>query len=85
VSFPQGEQTVVVTLHGTGLLETPTVVELITESDPTPNGLLSITFVDGETVTGVVNKLLVQPALYDVRLVNADGQEVTLVDGLEVQ
>jgi hypothetical protein len=85
VSFPQGQQTVVVTLHGTGFLDTPLVVELITEGDPTPNDLLNITFLDSETVTGVANKLLVQPALYDVRLVNADGQEVTLLDGLEVQ
>ncbi len=73
------------TLHGTEFLETPLVVELITEGDPTPNDLLNITFVDSETVTGVVNKLLVPPALYDVHLINADGQEVTLVDGLEVQ
>jgi hypothetical protein len=84
-SVPQGQQTVVVTLHGTELLETPLVVELITEGDPTPNDLLNLTFVDSETVTGVVNKFLVPPALYDVHLINADGQEVTLVDGLEVQ
>jgi hypothetical protein len=72
-------------LHGTGFLETPLAVELITESDPTPNPLLSVTFIDSETVTGVVNKFLVQPALYDVRLINADDQEVTLMDGLEVR
>jgi hypothetical protein len=85
VSIPQGQQTETVTLHGTGFLETPLVVQLITEGDPTPNNLLNVTFVDSETVTGVVNNLLVPPALYDVRLINADGQEVTLVDGLEVQ
>ena len=85
VSFPPGQQTVVVTLHGTGFLETPLAVELITEGDPTPNPLLTLTFVDSETVTGVLNKFLVQPALYDVRLINADDQEVTLMDGLEVR
>lgn len=85
VSVPQGQQTVVVTLHGTEFLETPLVVELITEGDPTPNDLLNVTFVDSETVTGVVNKFLVPPALYNVHLINADGQEVTLLDGLEVQ
>jgi len=84
-SVPQGQQTVVVTLHGTEFLETPLVVQLITEGDPTPNNLLNVTFVDSETVTGVVNEFLVQPALYDVHLINADGQEVTLVDGLEVR
>jgi hypothetical protein len=85
VSVPAGQQTALVTLHGTGFLETPLVIELITEGDPTPNPLLNVSFVDSETVTGVVNKFLVQPALYDVHLINADGQEVTLGDGLEVQ
>jgi hypothetical protein len=84
-SIPQGQQTAVVTLHGTDFLETPVVVELITAGDPTPNDLLNVTFVNSETVTGVVNKFVVQPALYDVHLINADGQEVTLLDGLEVQ
>ncbi len=85
VSFPQAEQTVIVTLHGTDFLETPLVIELITEGDPTPNDLLNISFVDSQTVTAVANKFLVPPALYDVHLINADGQEVTLIDGLDVQ
>lgn len=85
VSVPQGQQTVEVTLHGTDFIETPLLVELITEGDPTPNPLLNVTFVNSETVTGVVNKFLVPPALYDIHLVNTDDQEVTLVDGLEVQ
>jgi hypothetical protein len=85
VTIPQGQQMALVTLHGTDFLDTPLVVELITEGDPTPNDLLAIAFVDSETVTGMVNKFLVPPALYDVRLINADGQEITLVDGLEVQ
>ncbi len=77
-------QSATVTIHGTNFLDTPSV-ELITEGDPTPNQLLNETFIDANTITGVVSKFLVPPGLYDVHLINADGQEVTLVDGLEVE
>ena len=41
--------------------------------------------VDEGTVTGIVNKFFVPPAVYDVHFVNGDGQAVTLVAGLVVQ
>jgi hypothetical protein len=78
-------QSATVTLHGADFLATPTLVELIGVSGPLPQGLLNLVFVDPQTVTGAVNKFLHPPGTYDVRLVNADGQEVTLIDGLEIQ
>lgn len=85
VSFPPGQSSVGITIHGTDFLDAPQTVDLITEGDPTPNPLVGITWVDPQTLTASVNKFLVPPAVYDVHLVNADGQEVTLVDGLVVQ
>ncbi len=76
-----------ITVSGANFLESPVVptVLLITAGDPTANLVTQIQFVDANTLTGTVHPALVQPALYDVRLVNSDGQEVILVEGLEVQ
>lgn len=72
-----------VTFQGTNFLATPSI-ELLTEGDPTPNPVLSVAFVNSQTVTGIVFSFLAPPALYDVRLRNPDGQEVILVGGLEI-
>ena len=78
------EPTAVVTIHGSGFLATPLVV-LEMEGEPTPSPLLAVSLIDSQTITGVVNKFLVAPGVYDVRLVNPDDQEIVLVDALEVQ
>jgi hypothetical protein len=76
-----------VTFQGTGFLAVPgpPVITLATAGDPTPNAVLNVVVVDGQTVTGTLNKFQVPAAVYDVRFVNPDGQETTLVQGLTVQ
>jgi hypothetical protein len=84
VTFPPGTQSVSVSFSGTGFVESPTI-ELITEGDPTPNDVLNPTLVDAQTITGTINKFFVPRAVYDVRLINGDGQQVTLPAALVVQ
>jgi hypothetical protein len=80
-------QTATITFHGTGFVGAPDppVIQLVTAGDPTPNPVLNVVVVDPQTATGVINKFQVPPAVYDVRFINPDGQEVTLVQGLVVQ
>jgi hypothetical protein len=40
--------------------------------------------VDDQTLTASVNRYVVLPGVYDVRLINADGQSVVVQDLLEV-
>jgi len=84
VSFPRGTQAVSVTFRGTGFVTQPTI-ELVTAGDPTPNEVLNPVVIDEQTVTGIVNKFFVPPAVYDVHFINGDGQDVTLAAGLVVQ
>jgi hypothetical protein len=84
VSFPQGTQSVIVAFRGAGFVA-PATIELFAAGDPTPNQVLNPVVVDEGTVTGIVNKFFVPPAVYDVHFVNGDGQAVTLVAGLVVQ
>lgn len=74
----------VVTLNGTNFLATPKI-ELVEPLDPTPNEALGETLVSPNSMTGILNPLLVQPALYDVELTNPDGQKIVLQGGLLVQ
>jgi len=82
-SFPQG-QTTALTITGEGFLA-PALVELL----PTDGGVAAPVFnesvVDPQTLTGTLNKFLVGPDTYDVRLVNGDGQELVIPAGLVVQ
>ena len=45
----------------------------------------NLTLVDPQTLTGQINVFQTPAALYDVHLINADGQQVTLIGGLLVQ
>ena len=83
-SINLGGGAVVVTVHGDGFIATPTL-RLIEPPDPTPDELLGEVFVDPQTATGIVDPLLVSPALYDVLVINPDGQSATLPGGLLVQ
>jgi hypothetical protein len=84
VSFPSGIQNVTVTFRGAGFVAPPTI-ELRTAGDPTANEVLDPALVDEWTVTGVINKFFVPPAVYDVHFINGDGQAVTLAAGLVVE
>jgi hypothetical protein len=84
VSFPSGTQAVMVAFHGAGFVAPPTI-ELYAPGDPTANEVLNPVLLDEWTVTGVINKFFVPPAVYDVYFINGDGQAVTLVAGLVVQ
>lgn len=60
-------------------------VQLIVEGDPTPNVVTGVQVIDSQTITGQIHPLLVPAALYDVRVLNPDGQEVVVADFLDVQ
>jgi hypothetical protein len=70
--------------RGEGFAGTP-VIELRSAMDGTPSPVLDVVRIDAHTVTGVIDSLLVSPGVYDIRLVNADEQIVTLEDGLVVR
>ena len=76
-----------ITIRGANFLDAPypPTVMLVSEGDPTPNPVHSIVVVDSNTLTGIVHPSVAPSALYDVRLINPDGQEVTLIEGLDVQ
>jgi hypothetical protein len=82
-SFPQG-QTTQITLLGEGFVA-PALVELHPSGGGVPSSVFSVSVVDPQTLSGTINKFLVAPDTYDVRLVNGDGQETTLPAGLVVQ
>ena len=85
MTFPEG-QTTAVSFHGQDFLDTPLSIELWANGEPLPVDVLAISYVDSQTVTGVVNKLFFPPgtSVYDVRFENADGQLVTLPGGVVV-
>jgi hypothetical protein len=85
VTFPQG-QTTPVSFHGEDFVETPLSIELWADGLPLPVNVTAITYVDSQTVTGVLNQLFFPTGttVYDVRFENADGQVVTLLDGVVV-
>lgn len=85
--YPNPYTSTGISIQGTGFLSStsPPIVDLITEGDPTPNSVQNVVWVDGEHLTGTIHPALVPPALYDIRLINADGQVVLLPDGLLVQ
>jgi hypothetical protein len=70
--------------RGEGFAGTP-VIELLSAVDGTPSPVLDVVRIDTDTVTGVIDALLVSAGVYDVRLVNADEQIVTLEGGLVVR
>ncbi len=72
-----------VTLSGQNFQGQP-VVELLRDGVPTPNPVFGVTVVDARTATGYVNRFFVTPAVYDVRIVNGDGQVDVLEDALGV-
>jgi hypothetical protein len=81
--FPQG-QTTAITLDGEGFLA-PALVELHPPGGGIASPVFSVIVVDSQTLAGTINKFLVAPDTYDVRIVNGDGQETTLPAGLVVQ
>jgi hypothetical protein len=85
VTFPGG-QTTTVTFHGQDFLDTPLSIELWTTGEPLAISVTAISYVDSQTVTGVVNKLFfpLGTTVYDVSFENADGQLVTLPGGVVV-
>ena len=84
--YPAGQYTVDITISGEDFLATPTV-RVLREGSPTWDTVNDVIFIDSRTLTGTLNSYVVlpDPNPYDVRVTNPDGQEVTLVDGLEVQ
>lgn len=73
-----------ITISGDEFVETPWI-DLLQEDLPTPRPLQNVIFVDPQTLQATANMYVVPAGVYDVRVTNPDGQEVTLVDGLEVQ
>jgi len=84
--YQPGQYTVDITVSGEDFLATP-VVQVLREGSPTWDMVNNVTFIDSQTLTGTLNSFVVlpDPNPYDVRVTNPDGQDVTLVDGLEVQ
>lgn len=84
--FAAGQQTVDVAVTGTGFLDEPNppVVELKRDADATWKQVQNEALVGSTALTGTINRYVVYPGLYDVRLQNADGQVVVLPDQLEV-
>jgi hypothetical protein len=79
-----GERRRTLSFRGEGFAGTP-VIELLSAVDGTPSPVLDVVRIDTDTVTGVIDALLVSAGVYDVRLVNADEQIVTLEGGLVVR
>lgn len=62
----------------------PASVELVDPQSPLPMPSFGVTVVDPQTLTAMVNRYFVAPGLYDVRLVNGDGQVSVLEQALQV-
>jgi hypothetical protein len=84
--IPAGQQAVGVTVQGALFLDDPVppLVQVKSPASPTWKNLGQIVFVDDQTLTASVNRYVVLPGVYDVRLINADGQSVVVQDLLEV-
>lgn len=82
-SFPQG-QTTDLTFHGDDFVDPP-LVDLLPVAGGPPLTVFNVTLVDAQTLTGTINRFLVLPGFYDVQVINGDGQEIVLPNGLEVQ
>lgn len=74
-----------ITVHGDDFMAPPTVRLLEVMGDPTPDEILGEALLDPQTITGSVDPLIVSPALYDVLVINPDGQTAVLPGGLLVQ
>jgi len=72
------------TITGSDFLETPWI-DLLQQGLPTPRSLQNVVFVNSQTLQATANMYVVPAGTYDVRVTNPDGQEVTLMDGLEVR
>lgn len=85
VVFPQGTQTVAVTVEGTNFIDDPTppVVEL-RQDGGTWKQVQNESLASATILEATVNRYVLYPGLYDVRFQNADGQVVVLEDHLEV-
>jgi hypothetical protein len=83
VGFPQG-QTSAITLNGEGFVA-PALVELHPPGGGIASPVFNVFVVDPQTLAGTINKFLVAPDTYDVRVINGDGQEITVPAGLVVQ
>ncbi len=77
---PENQQ---ITLAGENFAQ-PASVELVDPQSPLPMPTFGVTVVDPQTLTAVVNRYFVAPGLYDVRLVNGDGQVSVLEQSLQV-
>ncbi len=78
-----GAQTATITIHG-GNFVSGAVVRLIRAGDPTPNSVNNLVLLDPQTLQGAINMFQVPAAVYDVHLINGDGQELTRMGGLTV-
>lgn len=83
VTFPQG-QTRTLTFTGDGFVDPP-LIDLVPVAGGFPVAVLNVSLVDAQTLTGTVNKFLTPAGVYDVYLVNGDGQETVLPEGVVVQ
>ena len=53
-------------------------------SNPAPLPTFGVAVVDSQTVTAFVNQFLAAPGLYDVRLINGDGQVTAIEQALQL-
>jgi hypothetical protein len=86
--FPDCCTAVDIEIQGANFLAPdPPDVILTIEGDPTPNGVFGLEVDPGGTsITAMISPYeVVLPGFYDVEVRNSDGQQVILVDGLEVQ
>lgn len=85
--IPAGQQSIPVTVTGADFLDDPSlpVVQVKSDASPTWKNLGNVTYVSDEVLTATVNRYVVLPGLYDVRVTNPDGQSTVVPDLLEVQ
>ncbi len=72
-----------VTLSGDHFVD-PAAIELVDPVDPLPLPGFGVSVVDANTLTVLVHRSFVAPGLYDVRLINGDGQIGVLEGALRV-
>jgi hypothetical protein len=97
ISFPAGSgQNRTLRFVGSGFMEHPSAalptIELLNDGLPGADPVFDVALYEdgyqccpGCCLTGRVNKFFVEKVVYDVRVVNGDGQEVVLEAGLEVE
>jgi hypothetical protein len=82
-SSPTSADSRLVTLSGQNFAG-PALVELVRTGNPVPLPVFAVSVVDPRTATGLLSRAFAEPGLYDVRLINADGQETVLEEALEL-